>query len=117
VLPFLLRRCRPRVSSPRRIEGATSTSRQNQGLAPLGRGILFCPAEPTHCVPVASEVAGSADEMVKDAPKIEKQKTGKPRPADKAPSGAMKADRSPEPENKHAKRTATKQRLTKKGDR
>ena len=58
--------------------------------------------------------------MTKEAPRKQKQRAGKlplhPLSPDEAPRGAMQTGRSPEPENKHAKRTATKQRLTKGAD-
>ena len=52
---------------------------------------------------------------------VELQRAGElaspPPPHNEAPRGAMPTGRSPEPDNKYAKRTATKQRLTKKDDR
>ena len=56
--------------------------------------------------------------MTKKASRRQKQRAGKsplhPLSPDEAPRGAMQAGRSPEPENKHARRTATKRRLTEK---
>jgi hypothetical protein len=51
--------------------------------------------------------------MTKQASRKQKQKAGRS-PSQVAPRGAMQNGRSPEPENKHAKRTASKQRLTKR---
>ena len=55
--------------------------------------------------------------MTKEASKKQAQRGRSPlHPSspDEAPRGAMQTGRSPDPENKHAKRTATKQRLTKR---
>jgi hypothetical protein len=58
--------------------------------------------------------------MAKEAPRKQKQKAEEsalaPLPPHEALRGALQTGRSPEPENKHAKRTATKQRLIKDAD-
>jgi hypothetical protein len=58
--------------------------------------------------------------MAKEASRKQKQKAGESALASLTPhaalGGALQTGRSPEPENKHAKRTATKQRLTKGAD-
>jgi hypothetical protein len=56
--------------------------------------------------------------MTKQVPK-QKQRAGAsscspPVSFDEAPGSAVQTGRSPEPDNKHAKRSATKRRLTKK---
>jgi hypothetical protein len=58
-----------------------------------------------------------ADRMTKEAAKKQKpsasESSSHPSSPDEAPRGAMQTDRSPRPENKHARRTATKRLLTK----
>jgi hypothetical protein len=46
--------------------------------------------------------------MTKEASEKQTQKAGKSPSGGVAPRGTMPTGRSPEPENKHAKRTATK---------
>jgi hypothetical protein len=56
--------------------------------------------------------------MIKEASRKQKKRAGKsplhPLSPDEASRGAMQTGRSPEPENKHAKRTATKRLLAKR---
>jgi hypothetical protein len=58
--------------------------------------------------------------MTKQLPKKQKQAAGEapvpPLSLAGAPRGATQTGRSPEPDNKHAKRSATKRRLTKRED-